>query len=211
MRVVIIGAGGHAQVVADILLCLRRAGEAIEIMGYLDDAERLHGKVLLGIPVLGPLGELSQVPHDGIIVAIGSNRTRARIFEGFRKQGEKLVQARHPHSVIAADVTIGDGCMICAGAVVNCGTILGDNIILNTGCTVDHHGRIGDHAHIAPGVHTGGEVEIGEGALVGLGASVMPACRIGSWSVVGAGALVNRDLPDETTARGVPARVGRRK
>lgn len=99
--------------------------------------------------------------------------------------------------------------MICAGVVVNTGSVIGADVILNTGCTVDHHNRIGDHAHIAPGVHMGGEVEVGEGALVGIGATVMPRKRIGAWSVVGAGTLVTRDVPDGVVVVGAPARVVR--
>jgi acetyltransferase-like isoleucine patch superfamily enzyme len=95
--------------------------------------------------------------------------------------------------------------MICAGVIVNPGSVIGANVILNTACTVDHHNHIRDHSHIAPGVHTGGEVEIGIGALIGIGATVMPRRRVGAWSTVGAGALVQRDVPAETVVVGVPA------
>ena len=53
MRVVILGAGGHAQVVADILLCMNKAGENVHPIAYLDDDPALIGQTHLGIPVLG--------------------------------------------------------------------------------------------------------------------------------------------------------------
>jgi len=207
MRVLIVGAGGHAQVVADILLRMREAGADLTPLGYLDDNPALAGQRLLGLPVLGTIAHLSTIAHDALIVAIGDNATRQHLFETLQGRGERFVVARHPSAVIAPNVRIGPGSMICAGVVVNPGSIVGTNVILNTGCTVDHHNHIGNHVHIAPGVHLGGDVSIGEGTLVGIGATVMPQRRVGNWSVVSAGALVHTDLPDRVVAAGMPARI----
>lgn len=205
-RVVIVGAGGHAQVVADILLRARDAGSLIQPVGYLDDNAATHGRVLLGLPVLGPLVELDRILHDAIIVSIGDNRIRRQLHGELQARGEKFAIARHPAAVIAPEVEIGEGTMICAGVIVNTGSVIGVNTILNTGCTVDHHNRIGDHVHIASGVHTGGEVIVGDGALVGIGSIVMPRCPVGAWSVIGAGACVTQSVPSGVTVVGNPAK-----
>jgi acetyltransferase EpsM len=209
MRVLILGAGGHAQVIADILLRMQETDAEITPIGYLDDNPALAGQRLLDLPVLGDVAHLSAVPHDAVVVAIGDNVTRQRLFETLQSQGERFVIARHPSAVIAPDVRIGSGSMICAAVVINPGSVVGANAILNTGCTVDHHNCIGNHVHIAPGVHLGGDVSIGEGTLVGIAATVMPQRRVGDWSVVSAGALVHSDLADRIVAAGMPARVVR--
>lgn len=206
MRVVIIGAGGHAQVVADILLRMYNASADIQPIGYLDDNPLLIGKRFLDLPVLGKVVELNQINHDAVIVGIGDNAMRQRIFEMVQRNGEQVAIARHPQAVIAPDVRIEPGSVICAGVVINTGSIIGANVILNTGCTIDHHCRVEDHAHIAPGVHLGGEVAVGEGALIGIGATVMPRCHIGAHSVVGAGACVTKSVPPGLTVVGVPAK-----
>jgi sugar O-acyltransferase (sialic acid O-acetyltransferase NeuD family) len=210
MRVVVLGAGGHAQVTADILLVARAAGGEYEPIGFLDDDPALRGRRFLGLEVLGRISELQKFTHDALIVAIGENCTRARIFHAMLAQGERMVNAVHPSAVLATDVVLGRGVMICARAVVNPTTSIGDNVILNTGCTVDHHNVIGSHAHVAPGAHTGGNVRIGDGAFLGIGAVVIPGCAVGEWAVVGGGAAVVRDIPPHTTAVGVPARVIKR-
>jgi sugar O-acyltransferase (sialic acid O-acetyltransferase NeuD family) len=207
MRVLILGAGGHAQVVADILLRAQQTGASAYPIGFLDDNPALIGTTIMGLPVLGTIAQLDKIEHDAVIVAIGDNRTRARLFELVRARGENIANAIHPTAVLTTDVHLGHGVMICAGVVVNTGTVIGDNVILNTGCTVDHHNHIGNHAHIAPGVHLGGNVTIGEGALVGIGAVVIPQRTIGAWSVIGAGSVVTKDIPAYVTAVGVPARV----
>jgi sugar O-acyltransferase (sialic acid O-acetyltransferase NeuD family) len=207
MRVLILGAGGHAQVVADILLRMQEADRAIIPIGYLDDNPALLMQHLLDLPVLGEIAQLPAIPHDGVVVGIGDNGTRHRLFETLRSQGERFVIARHPSAVVARHTQVGPGSVVCAGVVVNPGSVIGANVILNTGCTVDHHNHIGSHVHIAPGVHLGGDVTIGEGTLVGIGATVVPQRRVGKWSVVSAGALVHKNLPDRVVAAGMPARV----
>jgi len=203
MRVLVIGAGGHGQVVADLLGAAARAGEPVEFAGFLDDrvAQNDNG------PVLGPLNALSKIPHDSVVVAVGDNDLRARIAERLLANGERLIVARHPTAILSERVCIGDGTMICAGVIACVGAALGRGVILNTGCTIDHHSRIGDYAHVAPGVRIGGEVSIGERAFIGIGAVILPRVTIGRGAIVGAGAVVTRDVPPAVTVVGVPARV----
>lgn len=209
MRVLILGAGGHGQVVADILLCMSKAGQEISPVGFMDDNGSLTGGQLLGLPVIGPLSQLAYVPHDAVIIGIGNNHIRQQIFARLSSQREQFVIARHPGSIVAADVRLGAGTVICAGVVVNTGTTIGANVILNTGCTVDHHNQIASHTHIAPGVHLAGQVEVGEGTLVGIGANVIPCRTIGAWSTIGAGSVVTKDIPSYALAVGMPARIVR--
>jgi sugar O-acyltransferase (sialic acid O-acetyltransferase NeuD family) len=207
MKIAVIGAGGHGQVVADIIRAssLAAVGE-ISLIGFLDDRPELAGTLVGGAPVLGRLADLGRVAADAFVVAIGDNATRAQIAAELRAAGRALATVRHPHASIAVDVAIGEGTMISAGAIVVTAAQIGRGVILNTGCTIDHHCRIGDFVHVAPGVHVGGEVSIGDLTLVGIGAVVLPRCRIGAGCTIGAGAVVVSDVPDGITVVGVPAR-----
>lgn len=209
MRIIIVGAGGHGQVVADALLCARKYGAAVRPIGYVDDNPALTGQCRLGLPIVGRVCDLAVTNHDALVIAIGNNKIRSRLYTLLQQQGHDFTTVCHPRAVIGANVIIGAGTVIFAGVVVNTGSIIGDNVILNTACTVDHHNHVGDHVHLAPGVHLGGEVRIGEGTLVGIGATVMSQRSVGMWSTVGAGALVHRDLPARVTAYGVPAQIKR--
>lgn len=210
MRVLVLGAGGHAQVIADILFQMGQTSADIVPIGYLDDNLQLIGRSFLGLPVLGKISDLTVIAHDAVIIGIGDNRIRCAIFTALSEQGEIFAIARHPSAIIASDVSLSPGSAICAGAIVNPGSVFGANVILNTGSTVEHHNQIGDHAHIAPGVHLGGDVQIGTGTLVGIGATIIPQRTVGDWSVIGAGSVVTKNVSSGVVVVGVPARVIRK-
>ena len=206
MNVLLLGAGGHGQVVADVIRAQEAAGENIRFLGYCDDrAETLRAG--LGQEMLGTLAESGNIQHDALIVTIGDNSVRSRIFELENARGARIAIAKHPSAIVAPDARVHEGSMICAGAVINTQAVIGANSIINTAASVDHHCRVGDHVHVAPGVRLGGNVEVGEGALVGIGAVVLPGKKIGAWAIVGAGAVVIEDVAPGATVVGVPARM----
>lgn len=203
MRILIVGAGGHGQVIADALLVSQTAQVP---MGFLDDNPLLWRKEVLGLPVYGGVDQISILKFDALIVGIGDNGVRQRFYNTLRKQGLNFATVLHPQSVIGAGVSLGLGSFVAAQAVVGVGSKIGQNVILNTGCTVDHHAVIGDHVHIAPGARLGGEVVVEEKAFIGMGAVVLPQRHLGSSCVIGASSAVLKDVEVGMTVVGIPAR-----
>ena len=200
-RVFILGAGGHAKVIAEIIQL-----QGHTLSGFLDDSETLIGQELLGLPILGPIANLTRVDFDGLVIGIGDNKNRYKIGGVFSEIEEAIwVEARHPSAVVSPDAQIGFGTMIVAGSIINIHTRIGSHCIVNTGATIDHDCVIHDYAHIGPGVHLAGSVTVGKGAFIATGANVIPGCTIGEWSIVGSGATVLSDVPPNTTVVGTPA------
>ncbi len=207
MRVIVVGAGGHGAVVADILQRAREAGASAVPLGFVDDTPSLQGCQVVGLPVLGALASLGQLAHDAIIVAIGDNEARREMTTRLTAAGERLATAIHPFAFVAPTARVGEGSTISAGALVLPRAELGRGVILNTKGSVDHDTLVGDFAHVSVGASVGARARIGHGAFIALGASVISGASVGARTVIGAGAVVVRDIPDDVVAWGVPARV----
>lgn len=204
MKIIVVGAGGHARSVCAVLL---DAGEH-EIVGLLDpDAtEGFFGIPLLGGDELMP-SLLSAGEAQGAFIAVGSNRIRRKLFERAAGLGYQMVSAISPHAHISRLAIIGSGVACMPGAVVHANASLGDGCILNTNASLDHDVRIAPFCHIAPGVAISGSVSVGEGSFIGVGARIIDKITLGAGVMLGAGAVAIRDLPARCTAVGVPAKI----
>ena len=196
MRLLVVGAGGHAKVVIDTA---RTAGmTVVGVVGTPEDVDEV-----LGIPVSS---SSEGIDFDGFIVAVGNNHARGQLFAEYRDRGLSPLSVIHPSAVIAPSVAIGAGTFVAAGVLVNVDARIGEDAILNTGCTVDHDCVVGDHALVGPTASLCGESRIGTGVTIGAGASIIPVRRVGDWTTIGAGAAVVDDVPDHVVFAGVPAR-----
>ena len=200
--ILILGAGGHGKVIADILLSSQQP-----VIGFLDDEPSLWGNQVLGLPVLGAMQDFERYQPAGLVAAIGNNAARDALVRKLGDAAQQLwVRAQHPAAIVALSAQVGHGTVLMAGAVVNPDAVIGDHVIVNTGATIDHDCRIEDFAHVAPGAHLAGGVVVGARTLIGVGASVIPYQTIGQDVIIGAGATVVRTVPDAVMAKGTPAR-----
>lgn len=197
----IIGAGGHGKVIADILQC-----QGMSVMGFLDDNPAIIGTTVFDLPVLGAIDTWRDFEPDGVIIGIGDNHVRSAVAH---RLGQDItppwLTAVHPRSTVARSVRVGMGTVVMAGAIINADTVIGQHAIINTAATVDHDCILGNFVHIAPGAHLAGDIHIDEGALLGIGSVVIPGRKIGKGAIIGAGAVVISDVPPGVMAKGLPA------
>lgn len=196
-RVAVIGAGGHAQVVASTVVA---AGH--EVVGFYDDNPQKWGSYIFDIPVIGPVSDLSSQSCSHAIIGIGSNEVRKHLAEQLDLDWITVV---HPFAWVHPEVSLGAGTVVCAGAIVQPYAKVGSHVILNTKASVDHHCCVGDYVHIAVS-HLAGGASADEGAFLALGSVVLPGIRVGAWATLGAGSVATKDVPPRTTAVGIPAR-----
>lgn len=202
-KVVIIGASGHAKVIADII---KKSND--EIVGFLDDNLEIQGKVIFDDKiVLGTTSkeDIEKYSDNYFVIGIGSNRVRKIISNKYPNL--KWYTAIHPNAVIANDVEIGEGTVIMAGVVINPGTRVGNHCIVNTCSSLDHDNILEDYVHVSPGSHLAGTVKVGEGTWICAGVTVINNIVISNNNIIGAGAVVIDDIADnDNTYVGVPVR-----
>lgn len=190
-KVVIIGAGGHAKVVADIIL---KSNDIL--VGYLDDNIKNEN-------ILGKVSDCIQYNDCEFIIGIGNNYTRKNIASTYNLNWYTAI---HPNATIALDVTIEEGTVIMSNAVINSSTHIGKHCIINTGSIVEHDNDIHDYVHISPNATLCGTVSIGECTHIGASATVINNKTITKDCMIGAAGLVIKDIDKEGTYVGVPVR-----
>jgi UDP-perosamine 4-acetyltransferase len=201
--VVVIGAGGHAKVVIELI----RAQGLYDVMGCTD--REPEQRDVVGAPILGSDDVLPDLYARGIrhcFVALGDNALRHKVAAQVTALGFQLVNAISPKAIVSPSARIGRGVAVMGGAVINADATIGDLAIVNTRATVDHECQIGEAAHVAPRAALAGSVRIGPLAFVGVGATIVPGISVGESTVIGAGATVISDLGPNIVAVGVPAK-----
>jgi sugar O-acyltransferase (sialic acid O-acetyltransferase NeuD family) len=207
LPVIVIGAGGHAAVVADALLAAGR-----QVIGMTDAAIERHGTRVCGAPVLGNDSILEQYGRDQVELANGLGSLggaamplRRSVQEQLEGQGWRFCSVRHPMAIVSPFARVDTATQLMAGCIVQPGAIVGRGVIVNTAALVEHDVTVGAWSHIAPRAVVCGDVRIGEACHVGAGAVVRQGVALGPVTLVGAGAVVVKSFVGNGALVGLPA------
>ena len=207
-KIIILGAGGHAKVLCDILIKRKeKYQEDIEILGFLDDDyEKLKNKVILGIPVIGNLNKIEDYRKKDYkyVVGIGNNNARKEIVNLYKDL--VYIPIVHPDVIVGCEVFIGSGSQILGGCVINPNVRIGNHVIINSSTVIEHDCIIEDYVHVSPNSTICGGVSIGEMSWIGAGSVVIQGIGINKNVIIGAGSVVIKDIEDGTTVVGNPGK-----
>lgn len=202
----IIGAGGFGREVAWLVERINCKEKTWNLKGFIDDNEALWGEKADGYEVLGGCEFLKNQKDAYAVCAVGNSRVRKQIVEKLSESSVRFATLFDPSILMSNNVSIGEGCIICAGTIVTVDITIGNHVIINLDCTVGHDDILHDFVTVYPSVNISGNVEVGECTELGTGTQIIQGKKIGAGSIIGAGAVVVRDIPDRCTAVGSPAK-----
>lgn len=188
-NIVILGAGGHAHVIADIV-----RAEGNNLVAFLDDN-------LLQSDCAGPIRDYIKYQECEFIIGIGD----ADIREELSRLPLKWHTAIHPSAIISSSAFISEGTCIMPLAVVNARSRIGKHCIINTGAIIEHDNVVGEFSHVSVGAKLGGTVSVGSKVWIGIGATLKNNIRICDETFIGAGSVVIKSIFESGTYFGVPA------
>ena len=154
-KLLIIGAGGHGQVLAEVAMAC-----GYDRVDFLDD----RNPCAVGTT---DRAEVLAGRYDGVIVSIGNNDLRRAFIQRLQAVHAPIATLVHPRAFVAPSASLGEGSVVLPGAVVNTHARVGKGCILSIGALVDHDARIDDFSHInagaivAAGERAGGKIDPG--------------------------------------------------
>lgn len=201
--VIIIGNGGHASVLTELLLLTNRT-----IIGFTapESQTSRYDLKYLGRDEIITQFNSSEIELVLGIGTISVSDIREKIFNEYKKNGYFFATIMHPSSIISSTVSLGEGVQIMAGTILQSQTQISDNSIINTGVIIDHDCDIGAHVHIAPGCKLSGGIRVESNCHIGTGSTIIQGKIVGHHSLVGAGAVVVRDIGSYKRVMGNPAK-----
>lgn len=193
-KIIIIGKGGHARSVADII----ERQNLFEIAGYIVNEEAKEAEE--DYPILGKDEDLLGLFKEGIsnvamgIGFMGKSKLREKIYFKLKEIGYHFPVICDPSAIVSSRAVIEEGCMIGKGAIINAGARIGRLCIINTGAIIEHDCIIQDFSHISVGTVLCGAVRVGKETFVGANSTVIQGRGIGERCIIAAGAVVRKEL-----------------
>lgn len=206
-QIIIIGSGGHAQVVASEIIKSKK----YELLGFVDKNNKK--KIILkykniNFRIIGTLKEINKFDFSkiGFVCAIGDISLRYKIISDLNKKYSKLKWKNviSDYSNVDGSTILGKGNMIISGATINVNCKIGNHNIINTNCSIDHNAKIGNFINISPGVNVAGSVKIKDKSFIGMNSSIKERIIVERNVVVGANSFVNINCKQNSTYFGIP-------
>lgn len=198
---VLIGGGGHASVLADILKNQNR-----EIEAMISVEGKSERGVFESIPNYVHDREIARFSPKSVKLVMGIgimpySKSRKSLIKHFESLGYVFETVISNNAYVSPYATLQPGAQILTNAVVHAGSVIGSHSIVNTGAIIEHDCEIGLGCHIAPNATLCGQVKCNEDVFVGAGAIVLGNLFLESSSIAGAGTIISRNLNNSEIAR----------
>jgi sugar O-acyltransferase (sialic acid O-acetyltransferase NeuD family) len=208
-RLVIVGASSLGHEVYSWALDVNRIEQQWHSFAFLDDdanALDSHQIYKSKVPLVGSIQRYIPNPDDVLVMAISDPRLKIDIANDLTRRGAAFTSLVHPSVILAENVQLGTGCVLCPHVVVSCDARIEEFVSINLASTIGHDVHVRTGSTISSHVDLMGFVNLGVGVFVGSHAAVLPNITVGDFAVLGAGSVVLRNVRTSTTVMGVPAK-----
>lgn len=200
-KLIVVCAGGFSKEV----IWLAKETKSFQVVGVLDD-KVASGTVIYGTTVIGAIDKASEYLDTNFVIATGNPRVRKMLAAKLQSMGvTNFATLVHPQAILSETVKIGEGSIVCAGAVLTVDIQIGCHTIININSTIGHDCQIGNFCTIAPIVAISGNVTMGECVEVGTGASIRQGLLLEEGSMLGMGGVLTKPIPPNQIFVGNPA------
>ncbi len=200
-NILILGAGGHAKEVFSTIQDINAISKKYNVIGFYDDmTDRTR---LLDRRVYKTMEDIKNGDIK-LIIGVGTPEAKSILITKFRNRNFEFERLIHPTTLVSPYAHIGKGAVIQSYCIIQPDVKIGDYFTCNDNVQIGHDTIIGNNVHINSNVNISGGAYIGDDTFIGVKATIM-SVRIGKNCIIGACSLINKDVPDNSKAKGIPA------
>ena len=163
-KMLLVGAGGFGRVVLEY-------AQSVFDCAFVDD--NVSG-IIDGVPVVGTIKDLEGLfgSYKKLIVTIGDNFVRERIYNLASDIGYSFPNIILPSVHISSHASVGCGCVFLNNVVIQNNAVCGSGVILNSGVELHHGSFVDDYALIYSNSVIRSSARVGKRAWIGSTLSV---------------------------------------
>lgn len=208
MILLIYGAGSQAKELYDLIM--RNTPEKYKKIFYIDDYREEGTEFYFGETIHGDsISERFKDSKEDLegIVAVGEPMAREILTRRFEDIGIKLTTLIDKTSIVSPTAVIEEGTIICEYSTIHSNAEIGRGVLIQSFCDIGHDIRIGDFSVVSAGFSPGGGSKFGNRVFIGMNVSVKEKISVGDGAIIGMGSAVFKDVPENSTVIGNPARI----
>lgn len=205
-NIIIIGAGGFALEVIDLIESINLTREKYTILGLLDDHK--NDFILDTYDVIGKVSDYKKFSKHSFVIAIANPQIRESIYSELKLNRIKTPNLVHPETEISKYTTLKDdsGIIINYATQVSAKVKIEEAVIIDSKSYIGHETILKSFVTVYPGVNISGENMINNKTEIGLGSNIIQGLTVGSNTLIGAGSTVINNIEDNVVAVGTPCK-----
>ncbi len=205
-NIIIIGARGYGREFYEGLKTYLQFGKEYVVKGFLDDKADAFCGFKGYAPILSSVENYEIKKSDIFICALGDVNAKEKYIEIIKNKGGSFLTLIHPTSIVFDKVELGEGVVIMPFCIISANVKIGKFSTIQPYSNIGHDSLIGDFCSIESFSFLGGFSQLGNYVTLHTRSTIMPHLKIGDNSIVGAGSVVLKNVKQNTTVFGVPAK-----
>ena len=174
---------------------------------FIDDTKE-EGQVYGCLRIPFEAFQIRYKPENSkIVIAVGEPRAREALYNRVKEHGYALATIIHPSSIVFPTAVLREGCVVRMNCIISDHAQVSENVYIQSKVIIGHDAVIREHSVISSFGVVSGNCHLGRKVFMGIHSCIREKTSIGNNALIAMGAVVLKNISENATVAGNPARV----